>query len=232
MVAGPFLNNMNRNFYECEPKAIPISLILEAIKKCEYGTVLSLAVQFRFLTGCRGKELDKIDPNKQSDGFIYWQLGKNQTKEYRKEYLPKSWWVEYDYYLHNTGVPKNKLFHVSNETLRTYFCKHLRPHLSAKWNEKITVMRSGQLCLEYRHTWGGFRKTFQTLLFAYFIEKHNNAELAAQLVSKRMKHKSVFTTVKHYLDDLEYINAKDYLNVLPFELVCQPRQDSLYKFYV
>lgn len=231
MVARTFLN-MNREFYECEAKAIPISLILEAIQKCEYGSVLSLAIQFRFLTGCRGKELDKIDPNKQSEGFIYWQLGKNQTKEYRKEYLPPSWWEEYDYYLHNQGVPKNKLFHVSNETLRTYFSKFLRPHLSERWHRKITTMRSGQLCVEFRHTWSGFRKTFQTLLFSYYVEKHQNEELAALMVSKRMKHKSAYTTIKHYLDDCEYIEAKKYLNILPFDLVKQPRQDCLFKFFI
>lgn len=218
-------------FYDTEPKAIPIPLLLEAIQKCEYGDVLGLALQFRFMTGCRGKELDKIDPNKQSNGFIFWQLGKNQTKQYRKEYIGVKWWEEYDHYRHKQGVPRNKLFHINNETLRTYFCKQLRPKLSSAWQEKIPVMRSGEIRYEFRYTWGGLRKTFQTLLFATLWERYKDSGVALEMTSKRMKHSSKGITAKHYIENAENIEAKAYIGLLPADLVNQPRQENLFEFY-
>lgn len=221
----------SQNFYDCEPRAIPVPLVLEAIRKSEYANVLGLAIQYRFMTGCRGKELDHTDPNKQSNGSIFWRLGKNQTKHFRKEHISEKWWAEYDFYRHKQGVPTKKLFHICNNTLQRYFNRDLRPILSAAWNEKIPVMRKNEICLEYRYQWSGFRKTFQTLLFAYYWTKYDDANIAMEMVSKRMKHSSTGMTVKHYIDDCDAINAKAYIGMLPFDLVNQPRQECIYEWF-
>lgn len=235
MVARPYFNTVKSEtslFYDTEPKAVPIPLIVEAISKCDYASPLSLALQLRFITGCRGKELDTINPNKQSDGFIYWQLGKNQTKQYRREYVPTSWWDEYDEYRHKYGVPREKLFHISNETLRCYFTKNLRPLLSEKWHNQHKTMRAGRLVDEYVYTWGGIRKTFQTLLFSHYWKQYDDPGVALEMTSKRMKHSSTRITFKHYIENSENINAKDYLNILPFKLVRIPRQENLHEYLV
>lgn len=230
MVARPFLNMVGKTFYDTEPKAVPIPLVLEAISKCKYGSIVGLSLQFRFYTGCRGEELNKINPNNQSNGYIFWELGKNQVG-FRREFIPEKWWAEYDFYRHQQGVPSSKLFHITNNTIRDYFNRHLRPRLSKLWQEKVPVMRSGQISLEYRYSWGGLRKTFQTLLFAHFWQKYNDASIALEMVSKRMHHSSGHMTIKHYIENAENIQAKSYLHLLPFEIASNiPRQSMLEYF--
>lgn len=87
--------------------------------------------------------------------------------------------------------------------------------------------------MEYRYSWSGFRKTFQTLVFAYYWKKYQDSGVALEMVSKRMKHSSKGITAKHYIENVDSIQANQYLHLLPFEITNRiPRQENLFELFV
>lgn len=169
-------------------------------RRAKYWQAVRVMTAHLQWTGCRVAELDKMTPQKIFGNACYWHLGKNQ-KTVRKEYLPDAHLRELDEYRKQNRVPEGKLFGITADTYRRYFNRFVRPLLGARWNRQVVTVRQRDLVLDYELQLRGFRKNFQTILFAELWAKYDEANVAILMVSKRMHHSSVETTGIHYVQD-------------------------------
>jgi integrase len=214
---------------EPDGQGIPFRLVRELFLIVEYGSICSVGIKLLHYTGCRIAELDNMQRSKICDGYIYWECGKNQHG-WRKEYLPADFIAELEYYWKRNRMPIDNVLGVSSDTFTRYFRKYVRPKLSIEWHEHRVVVNDDKLEDIYKYALKGFRKNFATLLFCYFWRKYNDAYVAVERVSKRMRHSSKHITVNHYIETVEQIEAEKYMNLMPFEIIEQVVQTRLYDF--
>lgn len=232
------LDNVNtpniEDFYEPEGRAVPVHLIREAIASAYYLSKISRALEILFTSGARLSEVKKMHLKARFGNFQAWKLGKNQTGMMRQEYFPDSLWTKI-----LRGMDKDKhssdlICDLEGKTILRYFNRDIRPHLSLEWRQKVRVLRNkgGSLSVgyEYKYQLKGFRKTFATLMFAYFWKKYGSADIALEKVSKRMKHNSKWMTMNHYVDMCRQIDAMKYCDQLPFEHLSGETQSNIADF--
>ena len=213
---------------EPEGLGIPFSMVRELILFCEYGSILSVGCKILHFTGCRIRELDNMEKSKLQGNWLYWKCGKNQHG-WRKEYLPSEFVAELEYYWKRNRTPQDKIMGVSSDTFTRYFRK-IRKNLDPKWQEQRLTIRADILEKSYKYELKGFRKNFATLLFAYFYNKYDDASVAVERVSKRMKHSNTHITVNHYIETMEQIQAEKYMHLMPFEIIENITQSRITDF--
>lgn len=204
--------------HDNDSRAIPFDNIQEVLDFLPRADPVRVMFKMAFLTGCRLAELNRMKTGMIQDGYIYWQLGKNQNG-FRKEKLPADFLLELIEYRNTSKTYQSKLFHLSHDTMRRYFNRDVRPHLSHSWKEKRLRPRAGKLVPEHILQLNGLRKTFQTYLFYHYYKKNNDAGVALELTSKRMKHSSKQMTAYHYIQNFEALNIEEYGLDLPIHEV-------------
>lgn len=176
----------------------------------KYGSVERVMLLMLAYTGCRISELSIMETRDLNDLVISWRLGKNQVGR-RKESLPESFVQELKFYRANNLTDSTRLFGVSHVTFRTRF-NRLRKTVGGIWAEHSEDdLRADKTKKPYLLRLKGFRKTFQTVLFKYYIEKYGDAAVALEFVSRRMKHSSTHMTAYHYIENYEVINVVQWI---------------------
>lgn len=216
---------------DIEGQGILIPDILRLIQSLEYGSVFSVYIKLLFYTGCRVAEIRRMKQSMVRQGWLYWQCGKNQQGQYRKEYLPSSFWEEWSFYAKNNRLPNDRLIGINEDTFRKYFTD-IRPSLGVRWIEKKPFLRAGKFAEEYIYQLKGFRKNFATLLFEYYRSiKGYDDTTAVLMVCKRMRHSDKGITALHYIGTAEQIRAKQYITLMPFEMVNRYGQRLILDFF-
>lgn len=200
--------------FEPECAAITFDQFSAALERLPYASVERIGLQLLAATGCRITELDRMDPANILDGAIYWRPGKNQ-KGLRKEHLPPGLLAEIAAYRRIARIRESFVMGIESPTFVRYFDRDCRPRIGGAWTARGRLYMNGR---GWTEGWSlhlkGFRKTFQTVLFAYFYEKYNDAQVALEWVSKRMKHSSKHITAYHYLQDYEKVQVARWLEWL------------------
>lgn len=212
-----------------ESHCIPFRYVIEAIEFMQYGSGLRVMFEMLFLTGCRISELDNMKLSKIYGNWIYWKLGKNQ-KRHRKEELPKKYVEELKHYREHNKVYSDKLFSMQHDTFRREFNKKIRPKLSRSWQQLRLIDKDGLLQQEYFLQLKGLRKNYQTLDFAKQLKKWNDAYIALEFTSKKMRHSSKRITAYHYLENFEDIEILKYREMTPAEILSQANQTRIFDF--
>lgn len=229
--AGPGMDRQRHEFlFETEQAGISFADFQRALERLPYGSTSRVALQLLAATGCRITELDRMDPGRVLDGFLYWRPGKNQ-KGLRREFLPQGLRDELVAYRASHRVKTAFLLGIESQTIVRNFDRDDRPSIGGSWGERSEVFLNGR-------GWGGgwrlhlkgFRKTFQTVLFAHFYRKYGDANVALEWVSKRMKHSSKHITAYHYLQDYEKLDVNRWVEWL--ETGRAPQQSRIYDFMI
>lgn len=196
--------------FEPELAAITYLAFREALQHFPYGSDLRVGIQLLAATGSRIQELDAMDPANLLDDVLHWCPGKNQ-KGLRHERLPVPLVEEITYHRRHHRVTNSRLLGPNAQTLTRKFNKE-RTQLNGAWTERRPRYRRVFGRDEgWRCTLKGFRKTFQTVLFAYFYKKYGDAYVAAEMVAKRMKHSDKGITLQHYIEDYTRIDINRWL---------------------
>ena len=171
-----------------------------------YGSVVRVMLLMLAFTGCRVSELGTMLASDVCDNCVFWRPGKNQ-KGRRKETLPCCFVQELLFYRASHKVDA-RLFGLTGNTFRRKF-NMLRREVGGVWMEKTDkpVKNSAFPNMQFRLQLKGFRKTFQTVLFKYYLEKYGDAAVALEFVSKRMRHSCTHMTAYHYIENYEVIDV-------------------------
>lgn len=210
--------------HDNDSRAIPFTRIQEVFDKVPRAHPVRVMFRMAFLTGCRLSELTTMKVKFIRDGYIYWELGKNQSS-FRKEKLPADFLAELTEYRNNHCMKGGRVFHITHNTLRRMFNRDIRPMLSDYWRQKRLRPRAGQLVREHVLQLNGLRKTFQTYYFYHEYKKRGDASFAIEMVSKRMKHSTTHMTAHHYIQNFDALQIDDYGVEKPiFEVLDQAHQ--------
>lgn len=226
---------MKTEFYDFDGHCIPLDFLEELYLHLEYGSVLSCWIKVMQQTGCRMKETDWMKHSFIKDGIIFWKLGKNQSGYYRKEQLSADLLKEIDFMRAHHRIMHDDLFPCKTITLRRYFNKFIMPNLSPRWHEKRVILSKKGFSYERKYQLKGLRKNFQTFLFYYYWQKYNSADLALEMVSKRMKHSSRSMTCKHYVESCEQFGMSTLdmlIGRMPFEWIHNSGQHRIYEYFM
>lgn len=206
---------------EWEVTAIRYKDFYDLLVNLPYGSAVRVMTLMLFYTGCRVIELNKMYLSNLSGNTIYWHPGKNQ-KGFRKETLPEKFITELKYYRSVERCNSTQLFGINHISYRTLFNK-LRPDIGGAW-----MVKEGKIsCDPSKTAWKlqlkGARKTFQTILFKYFMDKYQDAGVAMEMISKRMRHSSRHMTAYHYIENYEVLDVDRWID----EFFCdKPRLES------
>lgn len=195
--------------------SIPFEDVAEAINFKPYGDPLRVMLQMLFYTGCRMSELDNMKPELLVNNWLYWGLGKNQ-KGFRKVKLPDRFISELAFYRSKHKVSQANIFGIKHTTFRRMFNRDIRPNLNNNWKRKRLVVKKNELTTEYEYQLKGLRKNYQTFTFNKNLEKWGDSKIALEFTSKDMKHSNTGITLKHYVENNDKLNIKQYLN-LPYD---------------
>jgi integrase len=228
---SPHIMEETEYIHDNDSRAIPFPEIQEALDFLPRANKLRVMFKMAFLTGCRLSELNNMKTRHIQDGFIYWRLGKSQTG-YRKEKLPADFLAELTEYRANNRTYQSTIFHLNHNTFRRMFNRDVRPYLSKAWQEKRLRVRANQLVPEHILQLNGLRKTFQTYLFYHEYQKHNDAGVALELTSKRMKHSSKHMTAYHYIQNFEALQIEAYGLDLPIYEILEAGQQMRIPDYI
>ena len=219
----------DNSFYEMEGRALPFDVIKNLFLSLKYASTLSIGCKLLYYTGCRIAELEEMKKENIINGFLYWRCGKNQTKHFRKEYLPCKFIEEIKTYWKTNRTPYDKIMGVKSDAFRMYFVKN-RHRLNNIWGFKIPIYQNKLIKYEYKYQLKGFRKTFATLLFYYYWRKYSDANIGAEMVAKRMKHSAKHITITHYIENAEQIQANKFTNLMPFQIVDNTNQKRITEY--
>lgn len=203
--------------------AIPFLEAQRLFDRLPFGDPIRVMCRVMLYTGCRGRELNRMMRSSMHEGWIFWELGKNQTGNTRHEKLPADLLAEIVDYRGTHRIAGDKLFGITYETMARYFNRDVRPLLGGQWTQKALCKKKGKFAWKHRLQLRGFRKTFQTYLFWQYYQKYKDAGFAVECVSKRMKHHSKQITAYHYIQNFEVLGILDYELNIPIEDVLQGR---------
>lgn len=228
---------LERNkYYQTDARGIPFEQIEYMFAYLPYATHISVGVKLLFYTGCRICELDNMRRSNIKEQSIYWKLGKNQTGQIRKEYLPAQFIMELQTYWLRNPVRGDHVLGVKAENISSYFNKNIRPQLNEEWNDKIECPKINpktetfEWSYEYKYQMKGFRKNWATLCFFYYYEQYRSEKIAGTLLSARMKHSCISMTFKHYFVIGKQINAEKYKDKLIFEVINFTSQMKVFEY--
>jgi integrase len=182
--------------------SIPYSAFREVLNLLPAAHPVRVGLLLLALTGCRVKELDAMSPQSISEGWIHWRLGKNQ-RGMRREPLPAWFLAELAEYRAVRRVPGARLLGFRASQLSTYFNKLVRPCLSAAWHDRHPLPYPGFAREQYRLQVKGLRKSFATTVFFREYERWQDAGVALEFASKRLKHRTTHMTAHHYLKEFD-----------------------------
>lgn len=181
------------------------------LERLPYGHPVRVMTLMLAYTGCRVSELSKMSISHFKGNSISWKPGKNQVGM-RRELLPDSFIAELVFYRKANKTNSEQLFSFNHVTFRTYF-NRLRKQIGGRWldysEEALHVDPDRKM---YLLQLKGFRKTFQTVLFKYYMEKYNDAGVALEMVSKRMRHSSEQMTAYHYIENYKAIDVDSWVS--------------------
>lgn len=193
-----------------EGTGIPFRLVKVLLEALPYGNVVRVMVRMLIYTGMRLSELDKCQMKNLFGNCFYWELGKNQTGQYRKALLPQEYLDELKIYRESHRTFGDRMFGLNATAFRRKFNMEVRPLLSDEWREQVLVREAGILEEEYKFQLKGFRKNFATILFYKLYKKWDDANVALLMVSKEMKHSCTQMTAHHYLMEFENLELEKY----------------------
>lgn len=228
---------MEKTFYDPDGHCLPFSLIEELYLFLPYGTPLSCWIKINEETGCRLEETDDMQFSFIKDNELFWTLGKNQVG-FRSELLSQELYDEIVYMRKHNRILGDNLLPCKTDTLRRYFNKFIMPKLSIAWHKTRPILKNNGfrkvITYERRYQLKGFRKNFQTILFYYYWKKYGDAAIAAEMVSKRMKHSSTKITIKSYIENVEQLGIRNIESVIakrPFEWIKSAGQMKIFEYY-
>lgn len=182
----------------------------ELLLKIPYGHPVRVMVLMLAYTGCRVSELDNMFMSNLSERTIRWRCGKNQ-KGSREETLPRTYFEELIHYRAHYRTDDQRVFGFSHITFSRRF-NMARATIGGSWVEKGRGCTNGTKAYpHYRLQLRYFRKTFQTICFKHYYEKYNDASVALEWVSKRMRHSSEHLTAYHYIQNLDHLRVTEWL---------------------
>lgn len=190
-----------------DSKGIPLCDVKRAFDFFPYGSPERCMLAIRFITGCRGAEMDKMSPKLLLGGVLYWPLGKKQ-RSYRKAAVPGWLLEEISVMRSRYSCPATRLFPIKNDSFRRYF-NWARERIGGGWCKKVVRIRYGEPRLEYKYSLSGLRKDYQTLLFKKKFDEWGDAGVALEFTSKEMKHSSKQITAYHYIENFDAIGARN-----------------------
>lgn len=216
--------------------AVPFHLMRNAIQAVPYGSSTRVMFMICAITGCRIKEMEKMKlsllykhPTKVGYAILYWKTGKNQTG-YRQAELPDYLLEELRHYRLHHRTYEDRLFAPDARSFRKYFNQY-RGLMSHEWGEMWDLPEECGI-VKREHVFGlcGLRKSWATLSFAKELKKWNSADIAMQMVSKRMKHSCKEMTSHHYIKNFDYLEIHKYVDMEISEILRQPLQTKIHDY--
>lgn len=191
---------------EVSLQAICYSDFKTLISSLGYATPVRVMLLMLAYTGCRVAELERMRYTDLVGNTIYWRPGKNQ-KGHRKETLPQSYINELNVYRADYPVAQGLVFGMRADVFRRHF-NCLRKDVGGRWVLKTSEELNGpSRNKNYVLQLKGLRKTFQTILFRYYSQKYGDSMVALGMVAKRMRHAAKETTLHHYIEAHDKIEA-------------------------
>ena len=198
-----------------EAHSIPFHNVMDALNAMRYGSMERIGFQLLFFTGCRVSELDNMKPSQifpkaNRNAEIRWKLGKNQ-KAWRHEEIPMDLVKEIEYYRRNSRTIAGRLLGVNSTAFRRKFNMAIRPTLGPDWNKKvISEHQEGAIQMEYGLQLKGLRKNFATREFWSEYKQWDDAGIAIEFASKRLRHSSKHMTAMHYIENFKGLDLEKY----------------------